>query len=329
MVGGEEAGGEVEAAAGEVSHGGLAEGGLEAGGEDGAGEAAFAGEGGEGPVFGGAAVEQGEGGGDGGIADAGEQAGEVFGGLAGVAADGFEEEGLGEAGEDGAGAGAGGSGLGDGEADGVFEPVAGGILAETHFEHGGQAGEDGGAEAGVEGHEAADDAGGFAAATEMGEFEAAGEDMSERIAGFHGADIRAIAEDVGVAVGEGDDVAGGEWDVRAAALQPGVHGAGGEHVEDDEVAGGGGEVGGVVAGRGEWTVQGAVNSAWRKKAESSLRSARTSERRSGCGRADMGVHPEICLQDGRDRDGLQTKPDGMVKDFGAMWLIVESKEMQR
>lgn len=58
VVGGEEAGCEVEAPAGEVGDGGLAEAGLKARGEDGAGEAAFVGEGGEGPGFGGAAVEE-------------------------------------------------------------------------------------------------------------------------------------------------------------------------------------------------------------------------------------------------------------------------------
>lgn len=126
-----------------------------------------------------------------------------------VAAEGFDEEQFGEFGEDESAAGMRGADLVDGEADGVFEPLAGGFFDDVYFEYLWQAGEKDFAKLRIADHVAADEPCDLAATAKAGELEALCRVFGEHLEGVHRLYCVAVSEKVRVTVGDDHDVSGG------------------------------------------------------------------------------------------------------------------------
>ena len=185
---------------------------------------------------------------DAGIARGGEPSGLIEGKFGHITAQGLDEKCFGEACQKGLAARAVGGRLFGGELDGVFEPLPGFVFEDVHLEDGWKAAKKVAGHFPVTFHETAHERGGFAATTTAEKRHALGEDLLQLLGVIREFGRASVGKQVGIAVGEDDDVAGGQIYGVRSVLDPGRSATRQDEVIRDEVPGFLAEKGGKFAG---------------------------------------------------------------------------------
>ena len=221
---------------------------AEALGEDRAGHSDPLGELSNGPGMLRMVMQMRKGGADAGIARSGEPSGLCGRKFRHITAQGLDEKCFGEACQKGVAARAVGGRLFGGEFNGVFEPLPGPVFEDVHLEDGWKAAKKVAGDFTVTFHETAHERGGFAATTTAEKRHALGEDLLQVLGVIREFGRASVGKEVGVAVGEDDDVAGGQIHGVRSVLDPGRSASRQDEVIGDEVPGFLAEKGGKFAG---------------------------------------------------------------------------------